>query len=272
MKNCTFINNKADLYGGALHLKANENTYIENCTFINNQANDGGAIYLDTSGRNPGIVSINNCIFDNNFVTDGDGSSIYLLSKDSCYVEFSGNCQFINCQSNQNIFYSKSPTLHVHNVSFLIDDKSQSIRPFLLFTGTNTEINDIQFSNCFFNGDGNAIKTETGIQHLYVHDCQFIDSGDQGQSILFQGTTNCSFHNNIFTCTSNINFIGGILIKSNAIEAIDNCSFIKNPDNTNSIILNSNDFSFENINQNGNSNLLIYQLSENTNDVSITNC
>lgn len=54
---------------------------------------------------------------------------------------------------------------------------------------TNTEINYIQFSNCNFNDDGNGIKTETEIQHLIVHDCQFIDSSDQGHLILFQGTT-----------------------------------------------------------------------------------
>ena len=65
VKNCTFVNNKAQ-YGGAFCIDSANNIIIKDCTFINNEANDGGAIYTYNSD-----VLIDNSLFLNNSAYTG---------------------------------------------------------------------------------------------------------------------------------------------------------------------------------------------------------
>jgi hypothetical protein len=79
-RRCTFTNNRAPQYGGALYL-AEEEFLIEDCVFIRNAAQRGAAIAIDlyppspgahkAKSRRPGVIR--NCTFYNNEVTHPSG-------------------------------------------------------------------------------------------------------------------------------------------------------------------------------------------------------
>ena len=75
ISNCTFINNHAELDGGAISWSEwCDNGRVSNCTFINNHAElDGGAISWQTLCVNGRVY---NCTFINNTAGDG-GDAIY---------------------------------------------------------------------------------------------------------------------------------------------------------------------------------------------------
>ena len=78
----------------------------------------------------------------------------------------------------------------IYNCLFNEEEATKLVRPLYLKNGNPIEIYDNQFINCFFNGDGNVIKTENNVQKLILHDCKFINCGNQGHAVLFQGS-NC---------------------------------------------------------------------------------
>ncbi|MBE6489234.1 MAG: hypothetical protein E7Z83_00010 [Methanobrevibacter sp.] len=88
--NCTFINNRAKSYGGAIYFSSDGGAIeISNSKFTTNNANgDGGTIYLD--GECSGI---RNSIFENNWAFNSDGGAIYIDSgnKNGVVIE---NCKF----------------------------------------------------------------------------------------------------------------------------------------------------------------------------------
>ena len=69
IKDCKFIENKADEDGGAVYIN-NENTVtFKQCSFINNRAGDeGGAIYLDSKSAH---ITLNNNLFSSNIANNG---------------------------------------------------------------------------------------------------------------------------------------------------------------------------------------------------------
>ena len=65
--NCTFLNNSADMYGGAIYSYSKEIININNSIFSNNKASWGGAL-------TGGLLNITNSIFHNNTATTVGGS------------------------------------------------------------------------------------------------------------------------------------------------------------------------------------------------------
>ncbi len=85
--NCSFINNRADEYGGAIRNWGNELFNLDNSLFVNNSAYyDGGAIFSN------GEVNVSFCNFTN-CACNREGGAIYSnsMNMDSCIV--------INCSS-----------------------------------------------------------------------------------------------------------------------------------------------------------------------------
>ena len=71
LNNCTFQNNQASDYGGAVYLYYSSSINITSCNFISNQANQGGSIYYDDSA-----LSLNeNVIINLNFFTRNKATS-----------------------------------------------------------------------------------------------------------------------------------------------------------------------------------------------------
>lgn len=61
ISDCSFRNNEADKFGGALAFSKSENVTITNCQFYDNRAISGGAIYAQESS-----VVVENCVFERN--------------------------------------------------------------------------------------------------------------------------------------------------------------------------------------------------------------
>ena len=68
VKNCTFVNNRASLGGGAIMVSRSERFEITGCTFVNNIGNESGAIYFKDYFKN---CKIENCAFVNNSASGG---------------------------------------------------------------------------------------------------------------------------------------------------------------------------------------------------------
>lgn len=97
--NCTFRNNRALFYGGALSVGVSNRFLLSNCAFFNNIVDSsfqehhltqskGGAIYLQlfsTLKLQP-TIEITNCIFDSNYATEG--SEIYFSGNQNLQVHF----------------------------------------------------------------------------------------------------------------------------------------------------------------------------------------
>lgn len=125
--NCTFNNNKAVTYGGALYnngTEGNSSPFISNCTFINNSAQDGGAILnrAEEGGLSSPFIenstfiqNSNNAIF-NKAKTDGEshpmivnsvfmqnyaqfGAAIYTEASQAISSPTIINCSFVNNSS-----------------------------------------------------------------------------------------------------------------------------------------------------------------------------
>ena len=93
--NCTFTNNTADYYGGAVFIKNTISNCTINSTFINNTARQGGAIYFNGTTMNNTISGH----FENNT------------------AERAGAAIFLNGTSTYNNFTAKFCTNHANNAS-----------------------------------------------------------------------------------------------------------------------------------------------------------
>ncbi|MBQ6813402.1 MAG: hypothetical protein IJP12_02065 [Methanobrevibacter sp.] len=88
IKNCVFINNTANSYGGAIYVDPwGFDLLIENCSFINNSAKLGTAIAWNSSD----MAVIKNCIFDNNKETTSDSvnTTLYFFEDNDSKRDFS---------------------------------------------------------------------------------------------------------------------------------------------------------------------------------------
>lgn len=121
MKNCSFLNNKADKIGGALYKKVEYPITIINCTFENNEAPYGGTIYFDTTDRQTEKLTIDECKFNNN-VALLEGSAIYLFKGNQASCEIFGNTELVNGQNEKNLIYLQMNKLIAHNTTFNIGD------------------------------------------------------------------------------------------------------------------------------------------------------
>lgn len=100
--NCTFINNKASQWGGAIG-SSQHYLLVENCSFINNTAKQGSAFMvggiehgLDGDHREGHYNTIKDCYFLNNTGTD-EGGAVHI---------WGNNCSAINCTFEDN--YAKN--------------------------------------------------------------------------------------------------------------------------------------------------------------------
>jgi predicted outer membrane repeat protein len=75
IRNCLFLNNRADTQGGAIYnagyTNGNSNPILINCVFRSNTANMGGAVYNDGSIGGNSNPSLTNCSFQSNLAALG---------------------------------------------------------------------------------------------------------------------------------------------------------------------------------------------------------
>lgn len=106
IKNCVFINNVANGYGGAIYCDPWSNdVFVENCSFINNSAKFGSAIAWNSSN----FATISNCIFDNNKALGSNSldTTLYFLKDFNTTRDFSK----LNITANNNYWGSNNVVL-----------------------------------------------------------------------------------------------------------------------------------------------------------------
>jgi predicted outer membrane repeat protein len=228
MEGCSFINNSCGADGGAIRVKDGSSlTLLDNCTFVNNvadvkhdearggaiQVQDGSTLYADTcsftgnqSGRfggaieasgNGELVTLLNCVFENNNADLGGGISCRDATVDIDFCRFENN----NAVDGGAIRFADG------GVEATID-------------------------NCVFSGN---YGSNTGAIHLYqdtapttITDCGFIsNSGGNGGGLSIWDDSNpivtrCQFIGNEVTGRG-----GGIFLRSSS-PVLNECMFIQN--------------------------------------------
>ncbi|WP_020599170.1 LamG domain-containing protein [Spirosoma panaciterrae] len=187
LTNCSFINNTASNYGGAIYNENNSRPTFNNCNFQNNTAaNKGGAIYNLSSSP-----SLTNCSFLNNKTSNYGGAIYYYNSSPSLT-----NCSFLNNTSNNGgaIYYSISiPSLT--NCSFIGNSATNEGGAIDYQSTTATLVNCAFLANQCSNGPGGAIYSyETSLS-----------------------VTNSSFQNNTSTLGGAIYTFNGVVTLTNSV-------------------------------------------------------
>ncbi len=97
-KNCQFLNNIANLDGGAVYNDGRHggkaNPSFTRCVFSNNKSNYGGAI-CNYGGGGESSPQINNCVFQNNEAYLR-GGAIFNMDIDGLTHPIVNDCQFVN--------------------------------------------------------------------------------------------------------------------------------------------------------------------------------
>ncbi len=159
VRNCIFINNKAD-GGGAIYDDATSygasSMIIENCKFIDNRANSwGGDIYFNAHHHGVSSPDIKNCSFLNSY-SGGAGGSIYVGNGSySTATPYFDSCMFDSCYS-----YNQGGAIYFSST-----------------TGTSNPI----FENCIFNynetslnrGGAIMLNTYLGQGRATIKNCRF---------------------------------------------------------------------------------------------------
>ena len=203
--NCSFINNNASNYGGAIYIQADSSNKISKITssiFIDNHALNGGAVYVHSDK-----ATIEGSTFTGN-KADNDGAGIFVAG-DNCNLANSNFTGSIAGDDGSAIYWEGNNGL-IANVSCVgnrgisgIDprDKSRSSSKggTICLTGSDVTIKDSNFSNSYAGFDGGAL---------------FI-TGNNDRVI------NCLFNN----CTSHDENGGALYIIGNNTDVIA-CDFI----------------------------------------------
>ncbi len=102
VKNCIFINNRAE-HGGAISCVINDRFFsAENCRFIDNEASRyGGAVSL---WNGTGTINISGCVFDGNTAGEGGGGMIAY----NCSVDVN------SCTFYDNTSLEQGAAIHAH--------------------------------------------------------------------------------------------------------------------------------------------------------------
>ena len=222
LKNLKIINghNDDNYKGGAIYIGDSAKYTIINCTFNNNWADDyGGAIY---NGVNP--LTIINCSFNNNKADDEYGGAVY--TKGSTYV--SGSSFTDNYANNYGgAIYSKN--LNIINCTFL-SNKADDYGGAICAYG-NTSISDSSFIDNYANKQGGAIHS-SGFLNITnstfrSNKADYTFGGDGG-AIYTNGSTSISGSSFI---ENSVLGQGGAIYSKHDLDIV-NCSFTSNKAHT----------------------------------------
>lgn len=173
VKNCTFLNNYANNYGGGIYLAA-ANLTIDNCVFSGNESDNGGAI---CDGNNNGGYS-NLTIIDSRFTGNVaySGACLYnTVDYDDLVID---RCIFTNNTSPNYIikinYFTTARLLNSYVIGNTVDGSFSNI----LHVNSISSTEDFQMINCTiadnFNVYANTIQDEAvRMEETYhqVHNC-----------------------------------------------------------------------------------------------------
>ena len=185
--NCSFINNTATQWGGALGSSQN-NLIVENCEFINNKAKQGAAFMV--GGITHGLDGITeghnnimkNCYFYNNTGSE-EGGAVHMWGDNSSAI----NCTFKDnyaVNGKGAAIYVKGENATIIESEFY-DHESEMGTVYIL--GKNAEIINSTFENntASKGGDGAYIEGDNS----YIENSTFVNNNatEQGGALHLQG-------------------------------------------------------------------------------------
>ena len=185
--NCTFINNSAAERGGAINIYEGSGFKIEGCNFSGNSAGNGGAVYTNTDAK---VIISNSNFTENNATT---GGAIYSVSGASLSID---NCIFKNnTAANGGGIFSQG-TLTVSDSNFTDNSITGN-------DGGAVYTNDISvFTSCVFSNNlacfGPAIYT---LINSTINDCEFINNNASEGAVIYSryvlNVSDSKFANNV---------------------------------------------------------------------------
>lgn len=177
--NCTFINNSAGEYGGAVftgYLGDDISVNITNCIFINNSAPVGGAILI--KGNN---VRVTNSKFEDNKANESEGGAVFIKGNDALIVNSTFNGNFAKTIGAGILINGSGVT--VLNSSF--DNNIADYGAAVHIIGSNANLFSSNFTNHDVKNGSVYIK---GI-NTYVYDSNFLDNlGEAGAGLFIEGS------------------------------------------------------------------------------------
>lgn len=164
--NCSFINNTASQWGGALGSSQN-NLIVENCDFINNKAKQGAAFMV--GGITHGLDGITeghnnimkNCYFFNNTGSE-EGGAVHM---------WGDNATAINCTFKDNYAVNgKGAAIYVKGMNATVIDSEfyehESERGTVYILGENAQIINSTFANNTASKGGAGVYIEGNRSHV----------------------------------------------------------------------------------------------------------
>ncbi len=221
--NCTFINNAAADFGGAIFIAAEnpvESSKITDSNFVNNKVHNGGAVYLHSDK-----VTIKGSTFSANFAFN-DGAGIYVAGNycnldnstftdniagdDGSAVYWEGNLEIISaisCLGNRGIS-EIDPKDHV---------RSSSKGGTICLRGSNVTISKSNFSDSNCGYEGGAIHVDGAGTVVYNSEFSCCTAVNYGGALSIWGS-NTKIVNNTFNQSKTTKFNGGAVFVNGEIQ------------------------------------------------------
>lgn len=189
---CTFADNKADLYGGAIYYnspaKPEKPFWVNNCTFSQNFGRIGGAIYLENIKNTNGFKK---CVFQKN-TSKADAGAVYTgltfyfekvtLVFDSC--SFIGNTGSTGCvgvvgyTANPNDYFQFEMTHCALEGNKTTNSHASALSVEMGSARSNISVTDCHFSNNLSNGESCVLieSYDKSITDALFDKCTFINN------------------------------------------------------------------------------------------------
>ncbi len=221
--NCTFINNSAGEYGGAISTGFTTDDIsvnITNCTFINNSAPMGGAIQI--KGHN---VRVTNSKFEDNKANESEGGAVFIMGNSALIINSTFNDNFAKTVGAGILINGSDAS--ILNSSF--DSNVADFGAAVYVIGPDANLFSSNFTNHDVKNGSVYIK---GI-NTYVYDSNFLDNfGEAGAGLFILGSNTTLISSNfssnnvtkkggaIFIEGSNAKLILSNFLNNNAIPSI----------------------------------------------------
>ncbi|WP_405290048.1 right-handed parallel beta-helix repeat-containing protein [Methanobrevibacter sp.] len=214
--NCTFTNNKATNYGGAIYNDVVETLTIKDCKFTGN-----GAVYMGGAIYSKGDIIIENSIFENNKGAS-DGAAVYGEKRiEVSNSVFKSNTAESKLSSYGGAINSKKDLL-VYNCTFTDNSAHEGGA---IFGHSDVIIENSQFINNYAN-EGGAVKT-TNDNHVFIEKSTFKgNSANSGHGGAIYSNKWVHIGNSVFELNTAKNKGGAI--KTDYIQFSGKNSFVNN--------------------------------------------
>ena len=221
LKSCSFEENVATSYAGAIHMTG-ATLEIDSAEMIGNQASSAGALYLSSAST----AIINKLDAQRNTVTN-NGGTIYNTA--STLTLYNSSVKDGAAKTGSAIYLAADATTSIYATNFIgntcyEDNASNAAAVFVYTGGTPTLIHSCTFAHNTSSGLGGAlVASNKSILHLY--NVTAIENSAASGGFLYTTTTATSTTISGLTASGNTASNGGSLIWFNSAGAIVNFNY-----------------------------------------------